>query len=180
MKLMHKILIGLGVPVLAIFVFALFKPSHFRVERSRLMAASPEAVFPWFNNHRKFDEFNPWLKMDPGAKVEYAGPESGVGAVCSWDGKEVGAGTATITESQANEHVVLRMEWKRPMQGVSTVEYTFKPENGQTRVTWAMYGENGYAGKLMSLFMNCDEMCGKEFEKGLESVSKLVADGPRP
>jgi hypothetical protein len=72
------------------------------------------------------------------------------------------------------------MDWKRPIEGVSTVEYRFQPEGDRTRVTWSMYGENGYAGKLMSLFMNCDEMCGKEFDKGLASVDQLVTAPTQP
>ena len=180
MNLIQKILLGLGAVVGLILLLPLFKSPHFRVERSRVIAASPDRIFPWFNDHRKFDEFNPWLKMDPEAKVAYTGPQSGLGAACRWDGKAVGAGSATIVESESNQRVVLRMEWERPIEGVSTVEYRFEPEGDQTRVTWSMHGENGYAGKLMSLFMNCDEMCGKEFEKGLASVDQIVTAAPQP
>jgi len=180
MNLIQKILLGLGAVVGLVLLLPLFQSPHFRVERSRVIAASPEQLFPWFNDHRKFDEFNPWLKMDPEAKVDYSGPESGVGAACQWDGKEVGAGSATIVESEPHQRIVLRMEWLRPIEGVSTVEYRFEPEGGQTRVTWSMYGENGYAGKLMSLFMNCDAMCGTEFEKGLASVDQIVTAAPLP
>ena len=131
-------------------------------------------MFGWFNSPKKFDEFNPWLKIDPSAKTEYTGPEAGVGAVASWVGKETGEGKATIIESKPNELVRLRMDWIAPMEGVSTVDYTFKPEGDKTTVTWAMYGKSNFVGRLFSVFMDCDSMCGPQFEKGLAEVAKMA------
>lgn len=174
--MLRKILIGIVVLVLGILAAAMLKSPDFRVERSITIAAPPEAVFVWFNSHRKFNEFNPWLKMDPEAKVEYAGPETGVGAISTWDGQKTGKGKATITKSEPNELIRLRMDWIEPMQGVSTVDYRFKTEGAKTTVTWAMYGRNeGLLPKVMSLFMDCESICGPEFEKGLADVAKLAA-----
>lgn len=173
--MLKKILIGLAVLILGVIVAALVKSPEYRVERSLTIAAPPEALFGWFNSHKKFNEFNPWLKMDPEAKVAYLGPENGVGAASTWEGKLTGKGKATITESKPNELIRLRMDWLEPMEGVSTVDYTFKTEGGQTTVTWAMYGRNeGLLAKVMSLIMDCESMCGPEFEKGLAEVAKLV------
>ena len=173
--MLKKILIGLAVLVIGVIAAALLKSADFRVERSITIAAPPEAVFVWFNSHKKFNEFNPWLKMDPEAKVEYAGPETGVGSISTWHGKLTGKGKATITESKANELIRLRMDWLEPMEGVSTVDYLFKTEGGKTTVTWAMYGKNeGLLAKVMSLIMDCESMCGPEFEKGLAEVAKLA------
>ena len=174
--MLKKIFIGLALLVVGIITVALLKSPDFRVERSLVIAAPAEKLFPYFDNHKKFNEWNPWAKMDPEAKNTYSGPESGVGAMASWDGKKVGKGTATITESKANERIVERMDWLEPMAGISTVEFTFKPEgDGKTKVTWAMYGKNEtLMAKVMSLFMSCEKMCGPEFEKGLVDVSHLV------
>ena len=106
-------------------------------------------------------------------------PDSGVGAACSWDGnKDIGAGSATITESKPGELVRERMDWIRPMAGVATVDFTFKPEGDKTVVTWAMYGKNGFMGKLFSVFMDCDKMCGPQFEQGLADLGKIVTAAP--
>jgi hypothetical protein len=172
--MIKKALLGLAGLIATLLIVAAFKSPDFRVERSLTIAAPAEAVFPWFNSQKKFNEFNPWLKMDPDAKVEYSGPESGVGAISTWDGKKTGKGKATITESKSNESVRLRMDWIAPMEGVSTVDYTFKPEGGKTTVTWAMYGKSNFMGRLFSVFMDCESMCGPEFEKGLAAVAKIV------
>lgn len=175
--MLKKILIGLAVLIAGIIAAALIKSPDYRVERSLIIAVPAEKLFPYFDNHRKFNEWNPWVKMDPEAKLTYSGPESGVGAVSSWEGDKVGMGSATITESRANERIVERMNWLKPMEGVSTVEFTFKPESdGRTKVTWAMYGTNeGLLTKVVSLFMDCESMCGPEFEKGLADLAKLVS-----
>jgi hypothetical protein len=78
-----------------------------------LNAPAP-ALFGYVNNHRKFNEWNPWLKMDPAAKNTYSGPDAGVGAIAEWEGKAVGKGRATITESRPGEFIKQRMAgWNR-------------------------------------------------------------------
>lgn len=176
MKLIKKILVGLVAVIIVFLILVATRPADFRVERSATIAASPDALFEQVNDHRKFAVWNPWLKLDPNVKNTYSGPDSGVGAVCSWDGNNnIGAGSSTIIESKPGELVRQRMDWKRPMEGTSTVDFTFKPEGDKTVVTWAMYGKNGFMGKAVSLFMDCDKMIGPKFEEGLAELGKVVA-----
>ena len=173
--MIQKILLGLAGLIALVLVVAATRPSEFRVERSATIAATPQALFDQVNDHRKFQKWNPWDKMDPTVKNTYTGPDSGIGSACSWVGDKVGVGTATIIESKPGELVRERMDWKKPMEGTSTVDFTFKPEGDKTVVTWAMYGKNNFTGKLFSLIMNCDKMCGPQFEKGLADLAKIVA-----
>ena len=174
--MIKKIFIGLAALIVVFLAFVATRPADFRVERSAALSASPAALFEHVNNHRKFAVWNPFMKLDPNVKNTYTGPESGVGAVCSWDGnKDVGAGSCTITESKPGELVRYRMDWKRPMEGTSTVDFTFKPEGDKTVVTWAMYGKNNFVGKLVSVFMNCDKICGPQFEKGLAELGAVAS-----
>ena len=179
--MLKKILLGL-VAVIALFLaYAATRPADFRVERSLAIAASPLALFEEVNDHRKFNAWNPFLKVDPNVKNTYAGPSSGVGAVCSWDGNsDIGAGSSTIIESKPGELVRMRMDWKRPLEGTSTVDFTFKPQGEKTVVTWAMYGKNEFLGKVVSVFMDCDKMCGPAFEEGLANLGKVAEAGSAP
>src|SRR5580765_4974186 len=174
--MIKKILLGLVAVIVFFLVVVATRPADFRVERSLAIAAPAQALFEQVNNHHKFVVWNPFMKLDPNVKNTYSGPDSGVGAVCAWDGnKDIGAGSATITESKPGELVRMRMDWKRPMEGTATVDFTFKPEGDKTVVTWAMYGKNGFMGKLVSLFMDCEKMCGPQFEQGLADLGKVVA-----
>jgi hypothetical protein len=171
-----KILVGLAAVIVIFLIVVALRPGDFRVERSAALAAPPGALFDHVNNHRRFNVWNPFLQLDPKVKNTYSGPESGVGAMCSWDGdKNVGAGSCTIVESKPGELVRCRMDWKRPMEGTATVDFTFRPQGDKTVVTWAMYGRNNFMGKLVSLFIDCDKMCGPQFEKGLASLGEVAA-----
>ncbi|HUK82010.1 MAG TPA: SRPBCC family protein [Verrucomicrobiae bacterium] len=173
--MVRKILIVLAVLVAGSLIVVAMRPADFRVERSATIAAPALTLFEQVNDHHKFNAWNPFLKVDPNVKNTYSGPESGMGAVCSWDGnKDIGAGSATITESRPGELVRMRMDWLRPMTGTTTVEFTFKPEGDKTVVTWATYGKNGFVGKLVSLFMDCERMCGPPFEEGLANLKSVV------
>lgn len=173
--MIKKILLGILAVIVIILVLAAFQPTDFRVERSLTIAAPANALFDQVNDHKKFQKWNPWAKMDRDAKTTYSGADSGVGAVASWEGEKVGAGSATITESKPGEFIRQRMDWLKPLAGTSTVDFTFKTEGDKTVVTWAMYGKNGYMGKLVSLFMDCESMCGPPFEQGLADLAQIVA-----
>ena len=174
--MIKKILLGLVAVIVIFLIFVATRPADFRAERSATIAAPAQALFDQVNDHHKFVRWNPFMKLDPNVKNTFSGPDSGVGAVCSWDGnKDIGAGSATITESKPGELVRMRMDWIRPMAGVATVDFTFKPEGDKTVVTWAMYGKNGFMGKLVSLFMDCDKICGPQFEKGLADLGTVAA-----
>jgi hypothetical protein len=174
--MIKKILLGLVLLVAVFLAYAATRPADFRVERSASISASPDALFAQVNDHRKFNTWNPFMKLDPNVKNTYSGPATGVGSVCSWDGNSnIGAGSATIIESKPGELVRMRMDWKRPMEGVGTVDFTFKPAGDHTVVTWAMYGKNNFVGKVVSVFMDCDKMCGPPFEQGLADLGKTVS-----
>lgn len=177
--MVKEIFIGFAAIVVVILIVASTRPADFRVERSATLSASPAALFEQVNDHHKFAVWNPFMKLDPNVKNTYSGPESGVGAVCSWNGNsDIGEGSSTIIEAKPNERVRMRMDWKRPMEGTSTVDFTFEPDGDKTIVTWAMYGKNGFMGKVMSLFIDPDKMCGPQFEQGLTDLGKVAAAQP--
>lgn len=176
--MIKKIFLGLAAIIALILAAAAFQPADYRVERSTTISASPQALFDQVNDPRNFEKWDPWSKMDPSSVTTYSGASSGVGAVASWKGEKVGEGSSTITETKPGELVRQRMDWIKPMTGVSIVDFTFKPQGDKTVVTWAMYGKNDFMGKLVSLVMDYESMCGPEFEKGLADLAKTVATPP--
>jgi hypothetical protein len=170
-----KILIVLAVAFIGLLVFAAMRPSEFRVVRSALVGAPPDAVFPHVNDLHHWEAWSPWAKLDPAAKTTYGGPAAGVGAAFSWAGNHnIGEGRMTITESQPNDLVRFRLDFLKPFKGTNSAEFTFHPEGGQTRVTWTMSGHYSFVPKLMGLFINCDKMVGDQFETGLADLNKVA------
>ncbi|HRK62237.1 MAG TPA: SRPBCC family protein [Candidatus Omnitrophota bacterium] len=169
------ILIGLVIAIAGFAAAAAMQPNEFRVERSLAIDAPAEKIFPYLNDPRKMNDWSPWAKLDPEMKQTYEGSEIGAGAICSWVGnKKVGEGRQTITESIPNELVRTKLEFFKPMQAVNTADFLLKNENGQTVVTWSMYGPNNFIGKAMGLLMNCNKMVGDQFEQGLNSLKAIT------
>lgn len=152
------------------------QPNEFAVSRQIQIAAPAEMVFPHINELRNWEAWNPW--MEPNGKMIYDGPPAGVGASYSWSGKKMGAGRNTISESQRNELVRFRLEFQKPMVATNTVDFTFRPEGGNTIVTWTMAGKRNFSGKIFGLFLNCDKMCGSQLDKGLAKIKSLVEARP--
>lgn len=170
------ILAGLAVLIVLFLIIVARRPSDFRVSRSLAITAPVETVFSQVNTLRQWEAWNPWGKLDPDAKLTYDGPPTGVGASYTWAGNsKVGEGRSTIVESKSTELVRFKLEFFKPMKAVNTAEFTFKPEGPQTAVTWTMTGKHSFMGKLFGLIINCDQMIGSQFEKGLATM-KTVAE----
>jgi hypothetical protein len=127
------------------------------------------------NDFRKWDAWSPWAKLDPDCKYTYAGPSEGTGSIVTWSGNdEVGEGRMTILDSRPGELIKIKLEFIRPYEAEATTLITFKGEGDQTRVTWAMEGQNTFFCKALCLFMDMDKMVGDDFEKGLASLKSVV------
>lgn len=174
--MLKKILLGLAAILVVLLIVVALQPADFRISRSAVIAAPPPIVFEQVNDYHKWEAWSPWAKMDPNAKNSFDGPASGVGSKFSWAGNnEVGEGSMRITESKPNERVVMDLVFLKPFAATNTTEFTLKPEGNGTAVTWAMSGKNGFMGKTVGLFMNCDKMVGTQFEKGFENLKAVVA-----
>lgn len=152
-------------------------PDQFTVTRAITIDASPEQVFPWINNLHKSHQWSPWTKLDPNGKFTFEGPDEGVGAIQSWDGNDqMGAGKMTITDSQPNKEVSMKLEFKRPMEDTSTSKLALVPEGDKTKVTWSMAGQYGNLfQKAICFLMNMDKVVGGQFEEGLNNLKTTVA-----
>jgi hypothetical protein len=117
--------------------------------------------------------------LDPNAKIVYSGPESGVGASFSWaGGNKIGEGSMTSTESRLNDLVRYQLDFRKPFAASNEVEFTLQTEGSQTSVTWSMSGRQNFVFKAVGLFVNCDKMCGDQFEEGFANLRKIVAAKP--
>ena len=166
------ILAIVAVLVIGFLVFVSTRPATFRYTRTLTIAAPAAELFGQVNDLRKFQDWNPWAKVDPQCVMTYYGPATGVGSGYEWKGdRRVGEGAMTITESRPNEYVQARMEFRKPFAAKHTAEFSFTPEGGgRTVVSWSMFGDNNFMGKIMTTLVDCDKMVGGEFAKGLATL----------
>ena len=175
-KPMLKIsLIALSAIIVVFLIIVAMQPSSYRVARSLVIAAPPDAVFPHMNELEKWEAWNPWGKADRNIKLTYGGPASGVGASYSWAGNnEVGEGQTTIIESRPGESVKYKLEWTKPMSASSEMEFTFKPQGNQTALTVNVTGEKNFMAKAFCLFMSMDKMIGGKFEQAFVDLKAIA------
>jgi len=161
----------------AVAAVIIMQPDRFVVTRSAVIDAPPEKVFGHINDLRNWREWSPWARLDPNAQNSFDGPAAGPGAAFEWAGdRKVGAGRMTIVDSRPFESVDIKLDMRKPIAASNDVSFRLEPEaGGRTRVAWTMSGRNTLISKAMSLVMNCDKMCGAQFESGLANLNAIFA-----
>lgn len=176
---MRKLLIALVLVVVAVLGYASTKPDQFHVERSIVINAPAERIFPHINNFHLWTAWSPYEKLDPAMKRSFSGADSGVGAAYAWDGNSaVGTGSMRILESTPSSAIKIKLDFLKPMEGHDTADFTLAPQGESTTVTWAMSGQAPFIMKVMGVFLDCDKMIGKDFETGLGSLKALSEQRP--
>lgn len=169
-----SLVIVVAVLIALLLVYAATRPDTFRVERSAIINAPPENIFPLINDFRKWEPWSPWEKVDPAVKRTYSGTASGEGAVYEWSGnKNIGQGRMEIIESSPPSKIKLKIDFIKPFEAHNTIEFTLVPQGGSTLVTQAMYGPSPFISRLMGIFCSMDKMVGRKYEEGLANLKAL-------
>lgn len=171
----NYIALGFVVLIAAFCVFINTREGKFRYERSDVIKASPDKIFPYLIDFKKGSQWSPYEKMDPNMKKTYSGPDAQVGSVMEFDGnRDAGSGKLEILKIVPNELVQIRLTMLKPFEGVNLVEYTLTPEADGTRFTWAMSGEGGFVSKLLNFFVDCEKMVADQFTAGINNLKALI------
>lgn len=176
MKILRRILVVLGVLLFVLIAVSQLLPSEYHVERSVMIQAKPEAIHPWINNLKKWPEWSAWTTAKDSTLVyTYEGPEEGTGAVSKWEGKKMGQGEMTLTESDPQKGVKFNLSFEQGKYR-SKGFFTFEPDGDATKVTWGFDGDVSRSplDRYFSLLM--DKMVGPDFEEGLRNL-KQKAEG---
>ena len=152
----------------------------FRVERSTIIDAAPEAVFPAVDEFHRWVDWSPYEKMDAAMEKTYSGAAKGKGAVYGWAGKKAGSGRMEILASEPSSRIEIQLDFSKPFVAHNTAEFTFEKQGAKTRVTWAMYGPTNLMQKVMGLFFSMDRLVGPQFEEGLASLKALAEEARQP
>jgi Polyketide cyclase / dehydrase and lipid transport len=173
------IAVVLAIAIAIVLILAVTKPVRFSVQRATTVRAPPDKIFPLINDFHQWGTWSPYENKDPAMKRSYSGAESGKGAVYAWDGnKNVGSGRMEILEASVPSKIVIKLDFFKPFEGHNTAEFTMLPQgdatNLTTDVTWLMHGPAPFVSKVMQVFMNIDNMIGKDFEVGLANLKKLT------
>lgn len=177
-RLLKRIAVSLIVLLVILAVIGLFLPDRATVERSAVINAGADEVYPWIVSLRRFNEWSPWRDLDANADYQFTGPEEGEGATMYWSSElpSVGEGTQKIVAAETNESV--RTELDFGSQGPASAEWILTPvDDDTTEITWRFDTEFGYdlIGRYFGLML--DGWIGQSYEKGLYNLKKRVESG---
>ena len=70
--MLKTILIVIALAIAAVLIYAATKPDSFSLQRSALIAAPADKIFPLINDMRAFNTWNPFAKEDPYTELDCA------------------------------------------------------------------------------------------------------------
>ncbi len=165
--------------VALLIAIAFMLPSQWVVQRSVIINAKAEAIFPLINNLHRWPEWTPWNHTkDHTSIMVYSGPEQGMGATVDWNGEKMGEGSLTITSSNPLTGIYYGMvmeEFHEPVQG----SILLSPEGNGIKVTWRDEGSLGNNPFHRYFGLMIDRMLGTDFKKGLAKLKQIVENIPQ-
>lgn len=173
-----KIIGGLMAAIALAFVAGFVLPSQIHVERSVLISAPSDEIFPLVSDFNQWDAWSPWAEKDPNAEMTIT--DAGLGQTMTWHSEDpdVGDGSQELTALEFPEYVKTHLDFGD--MGVADAIIRLTPEATGTRVAWSLDSDvragvptlmkpvSTYLGFMM------DSMVGTEYEKGLSSLKALA------
>lgn len=165
----------LAAGAVGILAAAARRPDSFRIERTALINAPADRIFPLIADMETMNSWNPFNRREAGSTGSCSGPKSGVGAMFVFDGPRSGTGTIEITDARVPSLVTMRLLMSKPMVAANHIEFRLEPDGAGTRVAWSMDGAcDRLLAKLIGLVMSMDSMVGREFETGLARLKSIA------
>jgi hypothetical protein len=177
-KILLRLLGGLAALLLLLVLVAYLLPSTYRVERTLVINAKPEAVFALVGDLRRWKDWGAWQERDPAMKMTYSEKTAVVGGWSAWESESEGNGKMTLTATDAPKRVVYKLEF--PDMGTSSEGVlALTPAAGGVQVVWTDAGGLGMNPLFRWFGLFIEKMIGPDFEKGLANMKKLAEAGPK-
>jgi hypothetical protein len=153
MKFLKVLLIILLVIAGLLLVIPVFLPGRATISATADIALSPEQIFYQTARYAARTEWDPWLAMEPDAKVTIS-PQAGyVGSTYTWEGDKIGNGKMQVDSVHFPDYIASSI-WFGESPEPSLVEWMLDEQEGGTHVTWQFTSEGSYPfGRFMLLMM---------------------------
>ncbi|WP_168709625.1 SRPBCC family protein [Rhodanobacter lindaniclasticus] len=164
----------------AILILAATRTGELRVERSRMIRASPRTIFDLIDDLKAWEAWTPYDSA-PDMQKTYSSPARGQGATYSWMGnRQAKRGSITIIRSIPYSRITLDLKMARPFPACGKALFSLIPQPSGTQVIWALDDRTPYAGRVMGLFVNLDRKVGDDLELGLTRLKHVAETTYQP
>ncbi|HMV76360.1 MAG TPA: SRPBCC family protein [Leptospiraceae bacterium] len=177
MNLLKKIGIAAAVIIAIPLIAAIFVKKEYTVLREITINRSKTDVFSYIKLLKNQENYSRWAQMDPKMKKTYQGTDGTAGFISGWEStnKDVGKGEQEIKKITEGERIDYELRFIEPFQGTEQAFMAVETvSDEQTKVKWGFNGHMAYPMNLMMLFMNFEEMIGKDFDIGLNGLKQIL------
>jgi hypothetical protein len=178
MKFLKVIIISFSIVFFSVLIFGIMASSDWEVERSIVINAKPEKIYPFIVNFESgWSQWNTFNFDDQNLIFSYSGPAEGVGATRTWHSEKVGEGYQTITHADPEHGIAFELMIKKTKFKLNGT-ITFEPMTEGTKVTIRDYGNVGSNPFTKYKAFTMDRWLGADFERSLAMLKeKVEADG---
>lgn len=132
---MKKILITIGIALIAFIAYGLYKASglkNIQIVKTVTIKGTNKEVFDMVKYLNNFPKWSPFLADDPTQKYEVKGTDGTIGAQYHWDGnKGKDLGYQEIVKIEEQKFVGMKCDIQKPFVAKPTFDYSFTDtENG--------------------------------------------------
>jgi uncharacterized protein YndB with AHSA1/START domain len=166
----------LGLLALAL-ITALFVKKEYSITREVTISKPRQEVFSYIKLLKNQNEYSVWSKIDPTMKTEFRGTDGTVGFVFAWDSpvEEAGKGEQEILKITENERIDYELRFLAPMESKDHIYMSTQSlTDSSTVVRWGFDGKMKYPMNLTLLFLDLDQLVGKDLEKGLSNLKEIL------
>lgn len=133
-------------------------------------------VFNYIKYLKNQQNYSKWATMDPSIKNEFRGTDATPGFVNSWVGnKKVGEGEQEIISVEEGKNITTDLRFIKPFKSLAKAVMTTEAvDANSTKVSWGFESKMNYPMNVMKLFMNMNEIVGKDFSTGLTNLKAVM------
>lgn len=177
MKALKYILLLLLILVIGFSIYIAVQPNDYNFKRTRTINAPVSLLYDEVNDFKNWPDFSPWIEQDPDATISYGEVTEGDSAKYSWKGDVLGEGSMTTLSTKEDETIAQKIYFVKPFKAESNINWSFKPTDSGTVVTWQMEGKKDFLTKLFTTFAGSIESeTGPDFERGLFKLDSIVQE----
>ncbi len=170
------IVVYIIVGIIVLFLLAGLIVSKDLAATKEIVINKPKAeVFNYVKYLKNQQYYSKWATLDPNMKNEFRGTDGAPGFVNAWEGnKKVGKGEQEIL-SVSDGKWESELRFIKPFRSVAKATMTTEAVgDNATKVTWGFTSKMNYPMNVMKLFMNMNEMVGKDFTIGLNNLKAVM------
>ncbi|MDH6254350.1 hypothetical protein M2347_004077 [Chryseobacterium sp. H1D6B] len=176
MKILKGIMVFLAVILLLWLGLSAAMSSDCKYEKSISINAPVEKVWQHTNTLKAMDQWSPWNDLDPGMQKEWTGTTGAAGEKMCWDSKKESAGKGCQEVKKvdaANKRIDTALQFLTPYKSEASAYVTVVPEGSGSKATWGFTSTIPFPFTVMKLFINMENMVGKDYQEGLSRLKEL-------